>query len=168
MQGEKALPTTTSWSALTKAMEGYDHCHWNAMDQNPQSSTPCPGRPDLDIHLQERQFGIGTPGGTSHDYVHPSQAGEARPHHCQSCSADVGKITCEAPLSAMATGFLSLAGTKIRADMRNTRLPHMSGSTLKCVSPVHEYATRRGFKELHSVTFSITGFKCFFCPTGVT
>ena len=52
--------------------------------------------------------------------------------------------------------------------MRKTRLPHMSGSTLKCVSPVQEYATRRGFKELQSLTFSITGFECFFCPTGVT
>ena len=49
-------------------------------------------------------------------------------------NADVGRITCEAPLSAMATDFISLAGTKTRAGFRKTRLPHMSRSTLKCVS----------------------------------
>ena len=42
-----------------------------------------------------------------------------------------GRITCEAPLSAIAIGFMSLTGTKILAVVRKTLLPHAAGVTLK-------------------------------------
>ena len=48
-----------------------------------------------------------------------------------------GRIACEAPLSAIAIGFMSLTGTKTLAAVRKTLLPHAAGVTLKCVSPVH-------------------------------
>ena len=48
-----------------------------------------------------------------------------------------GRLTCDAPLSAKAIGFISLTGTKILAVVRKTLLPHAAGVTLKCVSPVH-------------------------------
>ena len=42
-----------------------------------------------------------------------------------------GRMTCDSPLSAIAIGFMSLTGTKILADVRNTLLPHASGVTLE-------------------------------------
>ena len=42
-----------------------------------------------------------------------------------------GRMTCDAPLSAIAIGFTSLTGTNILAAVRNTLLPHAAGVTLK-------------------------------------
>ena len=50
-----------------------------------------------------------------------------------SCKAVIGKITRDAPLSAIAIGFMSFAGTKILAEVRNTLLFRAFGATRKFV-----------------------------------
>ena len=60
-------------------------------------------------------------------------------------------MTCEAPLSAIDMGFMSLTGTEILAEVLSTLLPHTSGVTLKRVSVVHGCATFLGRRPCHGL-----------------